>query len=250
MSVTALILCAGSGERWHNYQGVPKQLLEFGGETLLERSVRLLRSHNITNSIIVTRSPDMHIYNVRSFSPNKTAHIVDTVASTTALWSSRTIILLGDVFYSTNAMKRIVGSTELFRVFGRPWPSIYSGCTHGELFALSFAPEFHASLLLHLGRVSDHGNHGGRGNLWNLYQSILRFPYNSKLYEGDILSIIDDFTDDFDRPHEYDRAARRYEAYASAGLCGRFAAVTVRRILNPFPLVWLRRRRFMREPVP
>lgn len=250
MDVTALILCAGSSERWRNYQGVPKQLLEFNGETLLERTTRLLQSQYVANPIIVTLSPSLKIPNVQSFAPNKTTYIVDTVASTTTLWSSRTIVLLGDVFYTKWAIKRIVGSTEPFKIFGRPWPSIYSGCAHGELFALSFTPEVHAFLLIHLARVSDHGSQGGRGNLWNLYQSMMQFPYDSKLYDRDILGIIDDFTDDFDSPDEYDRAARCYKAYAAAGLGGQFAAVILRRILNPFPLVWLRRRKFMREPLP
>lgn len=250
MSIVALIMCAGSSERWKNYQGVPKQLLQFGGETLLNRTVRLLRSQGVGDPIVVAVSPKLRVPGVRSFTPARNTFIVDSVASTSALWAARTIILLGDVFYTTTAIRRFVNTTDAFKVFGRPWPSMYSGCTHGELFGLSFASAFHDTLLTHLAYVSEHGSMGGRGNLWNLYQSIMRFPYNSKLYDRRVLDIIDDFTDDFDRPHEYDRAADQYEAYALAGPCRRLVSIIGRHVVNPLPLVWFRRRKFMLEPVP
>jgi choline kinase len=48
------ILCAGDGARWRNYLGVPKQLISIEGETLLERTMRLLHAHNLTDIVIVT----------------------------------------------------------------------------------------------------------------------------------------------------------------------------------------------------
>lgn len=41
------ILANGEGTRWHNYKGVPKQLIEIDGETILSRMVRLLRAEGV-----------------------------------------------------------------------------------------------------------------------------------------------------------------------------------------------------------
>ena len=39
------ILANGEGKRWGNYKGVPKHLIEIDGETLIDRTVRLLAKY-------------------------------------------------------------------------------------------------------------------------------------------------------------------------------------------------------------
>ena len=37
-----IIMADGEGKRWGNYKGVPKHLITVEGETILERTIRLL----------------------------------------------------------------------------------------------------------------------------------------------------------------------------------------------------------------
>jgi choline kinase len=41
---SVFILCAGRAERWNNYLGIPKQLIAFNNESLLDRTIRLIKS--------------------------------------------------------------------------------------------------------------------------------------------------------------------------------------------------------------
>jgi 2-C-methyl-D-erythritol 4-phosphate cytidylyltransferase/2-C-methyl-D-erythritol 2,4-cyclodiphosphate synthase len=59
MRVAAIIAAAGSGSRLG--AGVPKQLLEIGGRTLLERSIDAFRSHPLVGEVIVALSPQVSI---------------------------------------------------------------------------------------------------------------------------------------------------------------------------------------------
>jgi 2-C-methyl-D-erythritol 4-phosphate cytidylyltransferase / 2-C-methyl-D-erythritol 2,4-cyclodiphosphate synthase len=57
MRVAAIIAAAGTGSRLG--AGVPKQLLEIGGRTLLERSIDAFRSHPLVGDVIVALSPQV-----------------------------------------------------------------------------------------------------------------------------------------------------------------------------------------------
>lgn len=52
--VTAVILAAGEGTRLAGVWNRPKGLLRFGRETLIERSLRLLRARGLTTIVVVT----------------------------------------------------------------------------------------------------------------------------------------------------------------------------------------------------
>ena len=58
MSACVVIMCAGNGTRWNNYLGVPKHLINIGGETLIERVVRLLRNNNVGDIYITVKDND------------------------------------------------------------------------------------------------------------------------------------------------------------------------------------------------
>ncbi len=59
MRVAVIIAAAGSGSRLG--AGVPKQLLEIGGRTLLERSIDAFRSHPLVGEVIVALPPQVTI---------------------------------------------------------------------------------------------------------------------------------------------------------------------------------------------
>lgn len=47
-----IIMADGEGKRWGNYKGVPKHLITVEGETILERTIRLLRGRGIADEDI------------------------------------------------------------------------------------------------------------------------------------------------------------------------------------------------------
>lgn len=118
----ALILAAGEAER-HN--GGNKPLLKVGNETLLERMVRQVKPH-VGSIYIVTHREDLTHPDCKIFKPPKHDFIAETLWQTPMIWclGSRTIVLLGDVYYSDSGIVTILGSEDL-RAFGQS-PNIHA----------------------------------------------------------------------------------------------------------------------------
>ena len=49
-----IIMADGKGTRWNNYNDIPKHFIKMDGETLLERTVRLLREKDPGCQVIIT----------------------------------------------------------------------------------------------------------------------------------------------------------------------------------------------------
>lgn len=208
--VKILILCAGSGSRWGDYLGIPKQLIRINKETLLDRTIRLLHENGKTDIECVSNDDRLQIKYCGLFKPSRTRWIVETIISTAKLWEKRTIILLGDVFYTKHAMQHIANFCSDIGVFGRPRPSRYTKCDHGEIFAINFTLDVTNQLLSSAQDTLNQAAKGAWGNLWDLYHSFVGLPLNSNLIESKVFHTIDDFTDDFDTPEDYDKSIHRY----------------------------------------
>lgn len=112
----ALILAAGKAER-HN--GGNKPLLKIGSETLLERTVRQIKPH-VGSIYLVTHREDLSHPDCKSFKPPSHDFICDTLHSTSLIWclGSRTIVLLGDVYYTEWAISFILHYANEVAAFG------------------------------------------------------------------------------------------------------------------------------------
>ena len=206
-----LLLCAGSGDRWGDHLGVPKQLVRFNKEPLLCRTVRLLAELNVVaHTYCVRRDERLDVCDVSGFEPSSAEFLVNTLLSTRHLWDRETIVLLGDVFYTRRAMRKIVASKEPVAFFGRPGPSALARCDHGELFGLRFSADG-ACLVEQAARVvSSSAGDKLWGNLWDLYHTLVGIPCGSGGTESRFFVTIDDLTNDFDTPSDYEKAATRY----------------------------------------
>lgn len=199
-----IILCAGDATRWGSYLGLPKQLIPIGDESLLDRTVRLLRAHNLNEINIVSHDDRLNIESCSFFKPLKHQWVVETLLSTQSLWGDKTIILLGDVFFTESALNTIIsGSNKNIHFYGRCEGSRYTSTPWGEIFALSFGRDNQFSLIEDIQNVISDAALGGRGKLWELYRSLANFPLNKHMFEKKIFIQIDDFTDDFDTPDDY-----------------------------------------------
>lgn len=219
MSERAIIIAAGDATRWGNHLGVPKHFVEVDGEKIIERTVRQLRSHGITDIHVVGPDPSYQIPGSRLFVPtkNKDNADLDKFMNSRELWNpyGKTFVLYGDVYFTDDAMRWILTHDKPeFTLHCRPFNSNLTGTEWGECFCLSFYPRDHKMLnkvfdnLLLLYREDKLKRLGG----WEVYKGVLNryglLPVE-KMHQhwvtGHNLNAINDWTDDFDYPEDYDR---------------------------------------------
>jgi hypothetical protein len=213
--VTVFILCAGSGDRWCNYLGVPKQLLSFGGETLVDRTARLVQERDQRRTYCVTRDSRVFSSRCEHLFVNPTESILATVLATRRYWGARNVFLLGDVFYSRRAMGAILGCRRALVFWGRPWPSALVQCGHGEIFGLSFEAAAERQVCDLVARGLSIASSASQTNLWNLYQLAGGLPLGSSRYLPNLLVPIDDYTNDIDTATDYQRRRRLYDCIST-----------------------------------
>lgn len=140
------------------------------------------------------------------------------------------MLLFGDVFYTEKAMDRIVSkastSTEVL-FYGRKKGSASTGKPWQEIFAMSFQKTHNEDVLMQLEELKQQFDRKEitRFLTWEIYKqlngvSLDQVPITqfSKTFIN-----IDDFTDDFDFPVDYDRWINNYnKKKASDGIFGFF----------------------------
>ena len=73
-----VIMANGKGSRWNNYEGIPKHLISIGGETLLQRTTRLVHSFDSQAEVIITsRNPDCVAEGARRYEPLRSQREID-----------------------------------------------------------------------------------------------------------------------------------------------------------------------------
>jgi len=211
MNLTCLILCAGRNSRWNGYRNVArKHLIEIEGEILLNRTVRLIQPFHRNRTVVVINESDRLAYtsasnrHVEFFSiqPASTLHTeAYKYLSSSSLWNAdgKTIVLLGDVWYSEEAIKQIFNpSLTSWTAFGRSYGSQWTGCPYGELFAQSFY-QFDENLenLCRLDAMYRLGTCYRSASGWAHYNLMIGVNPNQHTV-GSRFVEIDDFTEDFD----------------------------------------------------
>lgn len=206
-----VIAAAGPQTKWDNHLGVPSHLVECNGEPLLARTIRQARKLSKDIHLI---SPDDDRYAL----PGVVRHIRgpegNEYTSTRDLWhpKERTVLLLGDVYFTDMAMRRIAsGSTADYRCFGRYRASRHTGTPYGEIFAASWGASLHAKLDLHLAEVARlrETKECMRPAGWVLLRLWQGTPPGRHLVRRPYFVTIDDLTDDIDYPEDH----RRHPAF-------------------------------------
>lgn len=216
-----IIRCAGSGERWSDYRGVPKHLVPIRGEPVLHRTVRLVSEITPDADVkIVVESLADRRYLVAGSSrtvdkPDPSNGDLDKIASSRHLWAKdRTVLLWGDTWWSRSALSNVLtAEVEGWRAWGR----LGSNGHGGELFAFAFTDNStvgealdraleaqHAGLL----HASGHNGDSVRGG-WALLRSLCGLPCTQHgPYRN--LALVDDWTEDMDAPRDWDEWCLRY----------------------------------------
>jgi len=223
LDTRVLILCAGEGERWGEYLGKPKQLAPIFGVPLLVRTAGQVQHYFGVSPVIVTHDPRLHIPGCDSFCPEQRRWVVETFLSTACLWSSRTVVLLGNVLYTDAAITICRAASGGLVIFGRQGASIFTGKRYGELFGLSFTRDYSDFVTHCLIQVIGDATRGGRGKLWEFYFLAQREPPSGR--PPIEFCEIHDYTEDFDSPEEYHYLKRLCESALSSAPALRLLAI-------------------------
>lgn len=217
----AIIICAGEATRWNNHMGVSKHFAEVDGEPILQRTVRLANKYT-DRVFVVAKTPDYKLDGAKLFVPklDPTNEDADKYLSSRDLWNlgGRTVVLLGDVFFTESAMRKIFSFKKReWQVFGRYDASQLTGTPWGELFAQSFYPEHIPEHLSNLNYIANLRREGAidRCSGWEHYRAmagieLTEHKITKRFYE------INDWTDDFDFPEDYDRFIERWNKVGKA----------------------------------
>lgn len=225
MKTTAIIICAGEASRWNNHLNTKKHLIEIEGERLLDRTIRLLKERGITEIYTVVKeiTPEYHVEGAAQYKANLQPEKyvdADKFLSSEELWNKdgRTLVFYGDCYFTDEAMDTIVGFTSKeWTLFCRPNPSRITGTRWGECFAQSFYPDDHArhrAALLRIARLFKEGVITRCGG-WEHYRAMVGRS-DDKIRRPHVMSTnyveIDDWTDDFDYPEDYETWQKRRKA--------------------------------------
>jgi hypothetical protein len=200
-------LCAGDQVR----SSLPlKQAIEIGGEPILQRTARQVyeRGHKLS----VISKDDLHLVGVILNTPYH-FHVaedrrwtVETFYWTRHLWEDRTVILLGDVFYTEQIMDSIFSVESDLTFFGNT----------AEVYAIVFNQKEQMQGWLTKTILAVEANEC-KGTLRNLYQTIHRQPYGGRTKIKDDWHTVFDQTTDFDLPEHKSKALERTR-WIEAGL--------------------------------
>lgn len=114
--------------------GVPKQLIEIDGETILHRMIRLLREHNVPKENIFICGPfdDPEAMSIMTKSKTK-REVFEEIAE---LAKSPFTILYGDCYYTNECIRQIVQNPiNKFDEFMLAVPNPCTGCPWPEGYA-------------------------------------------------------------------------------------------------------------------
>jgi len=200
----AFIRCAGSSIRWQGVDG-PKQMARIAGESLLGRMVRQLHDLGYFDITIVASDPRIAHPDCTWFRPKLCRWTVETLLSTCHLWCAANLVLLGDVYFTEQAMQQIARCNRPLAVFGRPGPSRFTGSKWAEIFAVRIGKDCKAVIRQALTRAVRDATRGGRGKLWELYRVLTHQDLRHKRLTifNHVFEVIDDLTDDIDTISEW-----------------------------------------------
>lgn len=211
-----IIMCGGKYRRWQT----PRHLIEFEGEPLVQRTIRLLRECGVKD--IAISSNDWRFdkfgvpllvhdnsYDVRGYN-DFDGYWVDAFYPT----QEPTCYVFGDVLFSPEAIEKIVNTdTDDIQFFASkpPFTKLYSKMW-AEPFALKVVNTGHLRQAIEQTKdLQDADAFVRKPIMWELWQVIKGTPLNVIDYTN--YAVINDYTCDIDNPEEVEFVKERIENY-------------------------------------
>ncbi|MEG0805489.1 MAG: hypothetical protein RR364_04030 [Lachnospiraceae bacterium] len=186
-----IIMADGKGTRWDNYNNIPKHFLKVEGETLLQRTVRLLNQEDSEAEVIITSHDSRYeVEGATRYEPRNNHLEIDRF--TEELIENDVCFMYGDTYYTEEAMKLIVNTeaSELL-FFGTAQVIVAIKVADGECF------RYHTERVRQLykeGRID-------KCIGWQVYQSYEGLPYDHKVIKKDYIKV-GESTCDFNTPED------------------------------------------------
>jgi choline kinase len=209
--VKVIILSAGSGTRWGNHSGVPKHLIDVDGEPLLYRTARQFGKYTPDVTIV---APDDHRYQVegcKTYIPKVDfTKEMDKFMSSMSLWKGQTqnvVLVYGDVYFTDEAVEKVMTYSGSWKYFCRPWESKITGKNCKEIFAIYVPVQDQKFVADSIRNIADLQTSTGG---WSLFRKLTLNISNKgrdedrRMFEAGCHVVIDDWTEDFDYPEDYD----------------------------------------------
>ena len=190
-----VIMADGKGRRWQNYMGLDKHCIPIDGETIMERTVRLLHEYDPEAEVIITSHNEaLSVQGAVRYEPKNNVLEIDRFTS--ELISDNMCFLYGDVFYAEETVSRIVNdkSDESVLFFGNEKSICAVLVREGELFA-SLVDEIRSRFLA--GEISE-----CKG--WQVYHLHASLPLESR-ETGEHFVFVSNLTCDFNAPEDYEQ---------------------------------------------
>lgn len=196
---TIIIAAGGKGTRWNKHLGVKKHEVKIDGQQISQRTKEQFEHLGDEDINLLLKGKSQY-------------GDLDKIWSSRHLWNKadRTIIVFGDTYFTDAAIEKISEYKHPgFVVFGRIEPSEITGKPYGELYAVSFFENDFDRIQQAIERVVKLQERGAieTANLWALYRAMHKFPDDlmNQHFAGEGVITINDETEDFDWPVDYDR---------------------------------------------
>ena len=190
-----VIMADGKGRRWQNYMGLDKHCIPIDGETIMERTVRLLHEYDPEAEVIITSHNEaLSVAGAVRYEPKNNVLEIDRFTS--ELISDNMCFLYGDVFYAEETVSRIVNdeSEESVLFFGNEKSICAVLVRDGKLFA-SLVDEIRNRFLA--GEINE-----CKG--WQVYHLYAALPLESREV-GEHFVFVSNLTCDFNAPEDYEQ---------------------------------------------
>ena len=188
-----VIMADGKGSRWNDFMGHKKHDISISGETLLERTVRLVHKFDNSAEVIITsHDKSVDIPGAIRYEPKNNVLEIDRF--TAELIGDNMCFLYGDVLYSEDAIKTVIahrGQT----------PLLFFGSEKSICAVLIGSGGLFRSLYLDVRtRFIDGEINECKG--WQVYHLYAGLPLTGRGI-GESFVLLDSFTRDFNTPEDY-----------------------------------------------
>ena len=208
-----IILCGGKYHKFKKH----KALTEINGEVLVERTIRLLEENGINNWWISSNDSNFDkykriIHHVNTFEVLEDGTIKGYWLDAYPPLSKPTIILHGDVYYTEEAIKKILNYEAKENTFiGNEIARNPQHLNWGEPFGwIIVNPEQFRKDIEFTKRLQDDGSlERGYAISWELYRVMNGYDPNKMLINDNNYLSIDDNTIDVDEPYQIEEVNKR-----------------------------------------
>lgn len=189
-----IIMADGRGSRWKNHRGLPKHLMEVDGETLLQRTVRLLRELDPGCSVTITsHDPRYEVEGAVRYEPQNNHLEIDRF--TYELIEPDVCFLYGDTFYSEKALREIIETPAESLLFFGSEKTIFAVKVRDAEMMKSHIDKVKECYLA--GEIKD-----CKG--WQVYQVHAGLPFGDKTVT-ESYRVVRDSTRDFNSPTDWEQ---------------------------------------------